>query len=224
MSIENTLTEFESFLEHCKLSSSLSTYTSDSVLPISLDEIKSIHLGSNRQVPTELEIFYNLSNFSNFSIEGKNEEFGFASTQFSSLAMIPENLEWWACEDVIQDEELNINDVEDDEREGYQLRLEQLKFGLPIYGEDSFIVVDSRNGSVSRYSDEPSPSDKIASSFNEFLTHFIASGCFDYGSAEKIHFDKYWDIIKDIAPFDIAPKENLWLKHLDRWYDGDITK
>jgi hypothetical protein len=29
--------------------------------------------------------------------------------------------------------------------------------------------------------------------------------------------------VEDIVPFGIAPADNLWLQHLDRWYRGNIT-
>lgn len=74
------------------------------------------------------------------------------------------------------------------------------------------------------YGAEGSPCELIPDSFSEFLRHFIGAGCFHCGGAERAHFEAYWEVIEPFVPFGIAPGENLWLKHLDRLYDGDITK
>lgn len=102
--------------------------------------------------------------------------------------------------------------------------MEQRRFGVPLWQDESTIVVDPRTGAVSRISGEPSPSDPIAASLGEFLIHFVGSGCFSYGGANRKHFTAYWKQIGDVVPFGITPKKNLWLRHLDRWYRGNLTR
>ena len=46
---------------------------------------------------------------------------------------------------------------------------------------------------------------------------------FNYGAAERHHFDRYWNIVEALVPYRVAPEKNLWLQHLDRRYDGDLN-
>lgn len=120
-------------------------------------------------------------------------------------------MEWWPSTDEPNDEPSTL--INEDQR----------RHGVPLWEEENTILVDGRTGVVSRADGEGGPGDVIAASLGEFLTHFVAAGCFSYGAAERARFERYWNLVKHLVPFDIAPKDNRWLQHLDRWYRGDIT-
>jgi hypothetical protein len=103
-----------------------------------------------------------------------------------------------------------------------RLRHTQLVRGIPLWGDENTIVLDGVSGEVSRIHGEGSGSDLIADDLSTFFRHFVAAGCFFYGGAGSEHFHAYWDRIRPVVPFGIAPADNLWLRHLVRWYDGDL--
>jgi hypothetical protein len=61
----------------------------------------------------------------------------------------------------------------------------------------------------------------VAPDFATWLEHFLAAGCYSYGNAKRENFQSYWRAVKKIVPLKMEPKDNLWLKHLTRWYGGD---
>ncbi len=139
---------------------------------------------------------------------------GFGHVDLLPLATIAKRLSWWG----------DWKAEEENDAVGWQLRRAQKRFGVPLWENENTIVVDGETGAVSRCSGEPTPSDPIAKSLGEFLVHFVGAGCFSCGGAERAHFKKYWKHVEAIVPFGIAPKQNLWLRHLDRWYRGNLTK
>ena len=140
-----------------------------------------------------------------------------ANFELLALPSTLDRMKWWR----------DANDVEADRESPdplVRMRVEQRMFGLPVWQNDNTVVFDARTGAVSRYSSEPSPSDPIAGSIGEWLEHFVAAGCFNMGDAKKKDFDRYWKHVASCVPRAIERKDNLWLRHLDRWYRGTITK
>ena len=186
-------------------------YERKRVHPVAAAEIARFEKRTGRSVPADVRALY-LRGVSTGVIEGDKGR-GYGRLDFQPLAAIAAQLKWWTPEE----------GVEGDADPGLRLRGEQRRHGLPLWDDESTIVVDSRTGAVGRISGEPTPSDMIAPSFGEFLVHYVASGCFHCGTAERSHFAAYWKLIGDIVPFGIAPAKNLWLRHLDRWYRGNLT-
>jgi predicted DNA-binding WGR domain protein len=139
----------------------------------------------------------------------------FGSLRFQSLADIGSQLRWWGN---WKNEAEATADTPD-----LASRVEQRRYGLPLWDDENSIVIDGRNGEVSRTSGEPQPSDVVAPALSEFLIHFVAAGCYT-GRARKPQFARYQKWLQAVAPVSIPPKENLWLRHLDRWFDGNLTK
>jgi hypothetical protein len=152
----------------------------------------------------------------NAYIDG-GEQYAFGNIAVQPLAVIERQLTWWGA----WEEDARVHGQGGP---GDRLRVDQRRYGIPIWREENTIVVDSRTGAVSRTFGEPAPSDPIAKSLGEFLVHFVAAGCFQYGGADRKHSQKYWKQIGSFVPFGIPPKRNLWLKHLDRWHGGNITR
>ena len=144
----------------------------------------------------------------------QDREFDFSYLEVLDPRSLPEMLEWWG---VPEDEE-----DEFDDNPGWRLRFQQAKFGIPLWTTENTVVVDSRDGSVSFIWGEPELSVKLADDLAEFLWHFTACGCLNYGAAEGEHFLAYWELISDKLPVDVAPQDNLWLQFLDEAYSGDI--
>jgi hypothetical protein len=94
--------------------------------------------------------------------------------------------------------------------------------GFPLTQDENYIVWDTDRGGVWQTSGEPFavPTMPIAATFAEFLHHYVAAGCFDCGTAKKRRFDAYWKLVKPLVPVEVAPRDNLWLRHLSRFYPG----
>lgn len=166
-------------------------------------------------IPAELRAVY-ARGFTLGSIGTKESELC-ANFELLSLKGTVDRLKWWRDPGGYADDEESADPL-------VKMRVEQRRFGLPIWENDNTVVLDARTGAVSRYSSEPSPSDPIASSLAEWLEHFVAAGCFNMGAAKKRDFDRYWKRVEPCVPRVIERRDNLWLRHLDRWYRGNITK
>lgn len=225
------MNEFENFISNCKnLNKKLEMAklywdrTEETA-----EDLKALSEKSGRYFSKSLCDFYT-HGIEIVSIEDKKKDYIFGSTEFATLEQIESSIwreeDWaddeWRLADIAESPE--NYDYSDQDIERIKLRLDEMKYGIPIWCDQDYVVVNSKTGVVSRHSSECFPSDKISDTLEEFLEHYLSSGCFKYGGAEKKHFKKYWKKIKDIVPFNIPPKENLWLQHLDRWYKGNITK
>lgn len=142
-----------------------------------------------------------------------------ANFELLALPTTLDRMKWWRCPE--DDSELEPDRESSDPL--VRMRVEQRVFGLPIWQSDNTVVIDTRTGAVSRYSSEPSPSDVIAGSLGEWLEHFVAAGCFNMGDAKKKDFDRYWKRVAPCVSRAIERRDNLWLRHLDRWYRGNLT-
>lgn len=161
-----------------------------------------------------------------FSIQG-DAEFHFSAVYPHGLETVREALEWWGDLDLAEQIEQELAEFPEAAEEYNLLQVQHLRHGLPLWEPESTVVVDTRSGAVGRFDGESGPSDPIASDLAEFLEHFLAAGMFDYGGADRAHFDAYWalvaELVAELAPVRVAPRDNLWLQHLDRRYGGDLT-
>ncbi len=64
----------------------------------------------------------------------------------------------------------------------------------------------------------------IAPDFTTWLAYFVASGCYTYGSGDREPFRRWWKIVTPVVPFAVAPKDNLWLRHHSRFYEGEALE
>ena len=105
---------------------------------------------------------------------------------------------------------------------GLRTRARLYRDGFPFTDGENYLVVDTGKGGVWQTSGETSevPTKPVAPTVAEFLHHYIASGCFDCGSAPATTFRAYFDQVGPHVPkqLRVAPGKNLWLKHLSRFY------
>ena len=207
------LDALDAFLDRCRTRGLLAPW--GSVPAVDEATLRAFGPATGRALPADLAALYRCGVLVAY-IRGDGEEPGFGHTNFSSLDTVQDNLTWWGVPENEFDEDEVARGL--DERD--QLRYDQLAFGIPVWVDASTVVVDARDGSVGRFSGESGPSDRIAGSFAEFLEHFVACGCFDPGAADRAHFERYAALVGDAMPFAISQRDNLWLRHLDRWYPG----
>lgn len=92
--------------------------------------------------------------------------------------------------------------------------------GMPLNDGDNPLVWDSKRGGVWQTAGEPSdvPTEPIAESFDAFLLHFVASGAFACGTADRARFAAHWKVAEKLVPVRIPVEKNRWLQHLSRFY------
>jgi hypothetical protein len=216
--VTRALAELDRFLAACEADPALDVWRSP-VPPAAEDTFEAL-AQRGFPVPDDLALFYR-GGFTNFSIGGEHGEL-FATFELVPLADVLHKLDGWRGE---------LEDLEEDLERGLfgpqdHLLLEQIRFGLPLSAEQDDVVVDVRTGAVNRRSGEPGdvPLEPIGRSFGEYLVYFVASGCFACGTADRAHFAAWWAHVGSRVPFGIVPADNRWLRHLDEWYGGDITR
>lgn len=114
---------------------------------------------------------------------------------------------------------LRSNLKHDAESENW-LRAIEAAHGIVVANADPFLVVDTRNGRVSRRSVKPFyDSEWVADSLAELVEHWIAAGGFTgHKQANQAEFDDWWSRVRECVPLHIPFQENRWLRHLSRFY------
>ncbi|MFP4600889.1 MAG: hypothetical protein ACLFVJ_21745 [Persicimonas sp.] len=178
-------------------------------------ELNDIEDACGRTFPSELRAMYRrgVSNGAIFSPKARESDFAYI--EFSTPQQLPSTLEWWGDYEPIAEDEFH-------EHPGRRLAYQQQRYGIPLWVIENTIVIDSRDGTVGRHDGEAGPAEPVADSLAEFFWHFTACGCLRYGGASGEHFRFYWSVVEDLVPMSIPPVDNLWLQHLDSWYNGDI--
>lgn len=194
----------------------------EALAPVSAAELDAFDAATGRRLPAGLRACFE-AGLVNGYVSGA-AEFHFGHAGFLTLAEIQEQLEWWADLDLADQLEEELAEHGENEGEYNALQIRLLRHGIPLWRDENTVVVDSQDGTVARFDGGGGPADPICGSIAEFLEHFVGAGLFNYGGADRAHFDAYWGVVKDVVPLAIAPAQNQWLQHLDRWYEGDLTK
>jgi hypothetical protein len=91
--------------------------------------------------------------------------------------------------------------------------------GVPLSEGENPIVWDTVRGGVWQTAGEPSavPAQQIATTFAEFLEHYLAAGAFAH-TRDNTLLDGYAARIDPFLTIRRPGPENLWLAHLARFY------